>query len=191
MLVSWSFKVLFICHEPTPGSIFEYRHIDKKIPYAMTTYFHKLPKCTATSVSLICCHWWQAVEALHLNFNWEHSCIKGLDLTYSHMSHGLIFFLHCRHCETIYLFLLYLKLSQSESTSSTNFSVIFEGWASNNWSQRSSNWSWSNGAGFLYSVVPSPLLSHGLVEPCLHSFLPVFVEMPIGNNVIPFGGHGC
>ena len=85
----------------------------------------------------------------------------------------------------------YFDLLQGKSSACSKFAVVFDSWASNNWSQRSSNWSGLDSDGFQCTLVTSPLFTCRLVEPCFHVPLPILMEMGIRYHIITFGRHDC
>ena len=83
----------------------------------------------------------------------------------------------------------YLQLIQSEATASPHTHVVLECWASYDGAQITSDRSGSNTASLLDSVLLPPLLSCWLVEPGAHITLPVFVEMGVGDDIVPLRSH--
>lgn len=83
----------------------------------------------------------------------------------------------------------YLQLLQCESPPFPNFGVVFECWASHDWSQGPFHWTGCNLGCFLETFGPSSLLLPWLVEPGLHIALPVLFKVSIGDYTVPFGSH--
>jgi len=68
--------------------------------------------------------------------------------------------------------------------------MIFERRAVDNWPQRSGNGSRHNRSRLLLACIASTLLACRLIEPGADESLPVFVEVPIGNHIVPLP-HLC
>ena len=81
-----------------------------------------------------------------------------------------------------------LQLLDGETTAESGFHVVSQGGALNNWAN-SRHGPWGNAEGLLNPVLSAAQLTGRLVEPSLHSALPVFLEMTIRNDIVVFG-HG-
>ena len=91
---------------------------------------------------------------------------------------------------SIIILLPYLQFLERETTSSPDLGVVFEGRAVYSRSQWSCHRSGGNSTGLLDPSTSATLGSHGLVEPCPHTVLPVLLEMDIGNSAVSDFGHG-
>ena len=78
----------------------------------------------------------------------------------------------------------YLELSQSESTSKTGLHVVLLSGAVNHRAEESASRARSNGGGLLLAEQSAASLLTGLVEPSLHTAVPILLEVSIRQNVV-------
>lgn len=88
------------------------------------------------------------------------------------------------------LFLSYLELIKSKTSTSSDLSIVLECGASYNGPDGTRHWARGNLYGFFFASNTSALLASRLVEPGLDISLPVFVKMGIGNYIVSLGSHG-
>ena len=83
----------------------------------------------------------------------------------------------------------YLKLLQSEATSSPLLGAVAESGTAHNRLQLVGR-PGGHLPGLLNTLLMPPDFPGRLVEPALNVFLPFLVEVPVWHHVIPFGRHG-
>ena len=85
----------------------------------------------------------------------------------------------------------YLELSQGESTSKTGLHVVLLSGAVNHGAEESASRARSNGSGLLLAEQSAASLLTGLVEPSLHTAVPILLEVSIRQNVVVLHSLQC
>lgn len=86
---------------------------------------------------------------------------------------------------------MYLQFFQSETATSTQFSVITDGGASDYRAEGTGSRTRENFLGFLNAVITPADFAGGLVEPSLNMTLPPLVEVSIWNHIISLTHFCC